>query len=227
MDLHWIKGFERVRNRHGPPWSVGVRKVGVQVRMEGSIRHHLAVMALNPRRAILFLVAALVIAHSIPFNFAMFDPPDPETAILMESAPICLLRPYTMKVKQEDDQGLSCTDTVTVSSCWGRCDSNEVRSSKRKAPGRLNSWFSLIFRNVSIRLATGAFLSSDRTIQCASTKTSSRESSSWDTATRASRPAPKFTWPWKRKAVVVRCVEPTMPSAREDPSNVAFPHADP
>lgn len=57
---------------------------------------------------------------------AMFDQPDSNSKEQMETSPTCFRRPYTFKVKQDDSEGRSCWDTVTVSSCWGRCDSNEV-----------------------------------------------------------------------------------------------------
>lgn len=38
----------------------------------------------------------------------------------------CHRRPYSHKVTQFDSQGRMCWDSVTVMSCWGRCDSNEI-----------------------------------------------------------------------------------------------------
>jgi hypothetical protein len=40
----------------------------------------------------------------------------------------CHRRLYRYKVTQSDSAGRSCWDNVNVMSCWGRCDSNEVRS---------------------------------------------------------------------------------------------------
>lgn len=39
----------------------------------------------------------------------------------------CHRRLYTYRVVQSDGQGKQCWDTLSVWSCWGRCDSNEVR----------------------------------------------------------------------------------------------------
>lgn len=42
-------------------------------------------------------------------------------------APIgCHKRLYTYRVTQSDTKGFSCTDTITVNACWGRCDSKEI-----------------------------------------------------------------------------------------------------
>ncbi|KAK6636184.1 hypothetical protein RUM43_009837 [Polyplax serrata] len=38
----------------------------------------------------------------------------------------CNRRTYSHKVIQTDSEGKICWDMVTVVSCWGRCDSNEV-----------------------------------------------------------------------------------------------------
>ena len=40
----------------------------------------------------------------------------------------CVRRVYSFKVSQQDHLGRTCSDVVTVMSCWGRCDSNEVSS---------------------------------------------------------------------------------------------------
>ena len=40
----------------------------------------------------------------------------------------CVRRVYSFKVSQQDRLGRTCSDVVTVMSCWGRCDSNEVSS---------------------------------------------------------------------------------------------------
>lgn len=82
-------------------------------------------MASYQFRAILLL---FILITNTQFNMAMFDQPDPQSREQMETSPTCFLRPYTFKVKQDDSQGRSCWDTVTVTSCWGRCDSNEVKS---------------------------------------------------------------------------------------------------
>ena len=67
-----------------------------------------------------------VLISNIRFNAAMFDQPDQQSREQMETSPTCFRRPYTFKVKQDDSEGRSCWDIVTVTSCWGRCDSNEV-----------------------------------------------------------------------------------------------------
>lgn len=38
----------------------------------------------------------------------------------------CHLREYTHKVYRKDSLGRKCWDTITVLSCWGRCDSYEI-----------------------------------------------------------------------------------------------------
>lgn len=39
----------------------------------------------------------------------------------------CHRRLYTYRVTQADENGKQCWDTLSVLSCWGRCDSNEVK----------------------------------------------------------------------------------------------------
>jgi Cystine-knot domain len=42
-------------------------------------------------------------------------------------APIgCHKRLYTYQIIQKDAKGYTCSDTVSVNACWGRCDSKEV-----------------------------------------------------------------------------------------------------
>lgn len=38
----------------------------------------------------------------------------------------CHRRLYTYRVTKTDENGKQCWDTISVNSCWGRCDSNEV-----------------------------------------------------------------------------------------------------
>ncbi|GAB0096621.1 glycoprotein hormone beta-5 [Sergentomyia squamirostris] len=38
----------------------------------------------------------------------------------------CHRRIYTYRVTQTDQKGRDCWDDVSVVSCWGRCDSNEI-----------------------------------------------------------------------------------------------------
>ncbi|XP_039284787.1 thyrostimulin beta-5 subunit-like [Nilaparvata lugens] len=38
----------------------------------------------------------------------------------------CHRRVYNHKVSKADSQGRLCWDTISVMSCWGRCDSNEI-----------------------------------------------------------------------------------------------------
>ncbi|KAB0789993.1 hypothetical protein PPYR_11183 [Photinus pyralis] len=38
----------------------------------------------------------------------------------------CHRRLYTYRVTQSDENGKECWDTLSVLSCWGRCDSNEI-----------------------------------------------------------------------------------------------------
>ncbi|KAK4875743.1 hypothetical protein RN001_012165 [Aquatica leii] len=38
----------------------------------------------------------------------------------------CHRRLYTYRVTQADENGKQCWDTLSVLSCWGRCDSNEI-----------------------------------------------------------------------------------------------------
>lgn len=38
----------------------------------------------------------------------------------------CHRRLYTYRVTKADENGKQCWDTLSVLSCWGRCDSNEV-----------------------------------------------------------------------------------------------------
>lgn len=39
----------------------------------------------------------------------------------------CHVREYTYKAIRRDDYGRSCWQYLTIKSCWGRCDSSEVR----------------------------------------------------------------------------------------------------
>jgi hypothetical protein len=38
----------------------------------------------------------------------------------------CQKRLYTYRVSQVDSNGKECWDDLSVQSCWGRCDSNEI-----------------------------------------------------------------------------------------------------
>lgn len=38
----------------------------------------------------------------------------------------CQRKQYTFRVTQSDINGNKCWDTLSVTACWGRCDSNEV-----------------------------------------------------------------------------------------------------
>lgn len=38
----------------------------------------------------------------------------------------CHMRVYTYRIIQSDSRGHECWDHVSVWSCWGRCDSNEI-----------------------------------------------------------------------------------------------------
>ncbi|XP_075225134.1 glycoprotein hormone beta 5 isoform X2 [Lycorma delicatula] len=38
----------------------------------------------------------------------------------------CHKRVYNSKVSKADSQGRTCWDTISVMSCWGRCDSREI-----------------------------------------------------------------------------------------------------
>lgn len=38
----------------------------------------------------------------------------------------CHRRLYTYRITQADENGYECWDNVSVWSCWGRCDSNEI-----------------------------------------------------------------------------------------------------
>lgn len=43
------------------------------------------------------------------------------------TAPLgCHRRLYTYRITQNDENGHECWDNVSVWSCWGRCDSNEI-----------------------------------------------------------------------------------------------------
>lgn len=42
----------------------------------------------------------------------------------------CHKRKYNFRVTQTDKNGRSCWDLVSVKSCWGRCDSNEISDYK-------------------------------------------------------------------------------------------------
>ncbi|XP_044733529.1 thyrostimulin beta-5 subunit [Chrysoperla carnea] len=48
------------------------------------------------------------------------------TAIDSASTLECHRRLYTYRAMQTDSRGLSCWDSLSVMSCWGRCDSNEI-----------------------------------------------------------------------------------------------------
>lgn len=74
----------------------------------------------------IFLLAVLM-ANSFRLTSAMFEQPDSQSKEQMDATPTCFRRPYTFKVYQEDSEGRSCWDVVTVTSCWGRCSSNEVK----------------------------------------------------------------------------------------------------
>ncbi|XP_057653937.1 thyrostimulin beta-5 subunit [Diorhabda carinulata] len=38
----------------------------------------------------------------------------------------CNKKQYTYMVTQSDENGKQCWDKISVSACWGRCDSNEI-----------------------------------------------------------------------------------------------------
>uniref|UniRef100_A0A6P7G204 Thyrostimulin beta-5 subunit-like n=1 Tax=Diabrotica virgifera virgifera TaxID=50390 RepID=A0A6P7G204_DIAVI len=38
----------------------------------------------------------------------------------------CHKKQYTYMVTQSDENGKQCWDKISVTACWGRCDSNEV-----------------------------------------------------------------------------------------------------
>lgn len=42
----------------------------------------------------------------------------------------CHRRKYSFRVTQTDQMGRTCRDVVSVKSCWGRCDSNEISDYK-------------------------------------------------------------------------------------------------
>lgn len=68
------------------------------------------------------IVETLMIMLSV-INYAKCDAlMDPQVTL------DCHRRAYSHKVSQTDSEGRMCWDTVTVMSCWGRCDSNEVTS---------------------------------------------------------------------------------------------------
>lgn len=69
-----------------------------------------------------FLIS--LVSCNLPTNTGYFDALDP--AEQLDMGPACFRRVYTLKIKQEDKQGRSCWDNVSVVSCWGRCASNEV-----------------------------------------------------------------------------------------------------
>jgi hypothetical protein len=79
----------------------------------------------------------------------MFEQPDSQSKEQMDATPTCFRRPYTFKVYQEDSEGRSCWDVVTVTSCWGRCSSNEVKFHTYSIPVDVNLCF-------ICRLQTGA-----------------------------------------------------------------------
>ena len=113
-----------------------------------------------------FLVS--IVSCNIPISTGYFDPLDPFQQ--SDFGPACFRRIYTLKIKQEDSQGRSCWDNVSVVSCWGRCASNEVSSS------RSNVLYD-IFLSVWLkqRLQIGVFHSSALTIPFVSMKRSNRD----------------------------------------------------
>lgn len=78
-------------------------------------------MASYQIRTILLLT---VVVTNIQLNMAVFDPMESQED--METLPSCFRRGYTVRVHQKDSEGRTCWDIITVSSCWGRCHSNEV-----------------------------------------------------------------------------------------------------
>lgn len=48
-------------------------------------------------------------------------------AVNPESTIECHRREFTFRAMQTDENGKQCWDLVTAMSCWGRCDSGEVR----------------------------------------------------------------------------------------------------
>ena len=97
-----------------------------QVLLDCSVSRLVCTMATYQFQRILLL--AVLIANSFRLNSAMFEQPDSQSKEQMDATPTCFRRPYTFKVNQEDSEGRSCWDVVTVTSCWGRCSSNEVIS---------------------------------------------------------------------------------------------------
>ncbi|XP_046457259.1 uncharacterized protein LOC124204257 [Daphnia pulex] len=137
----WFKRKKAMRNRAGVvrrPKVVG----GKKVEFEGFVdpwpdasRKFLSIVLFPVLRCCtmantylfqrIFLLAVLM-ANSFRLNSAMFEQPDSQSKEQMDATPTCFRRPYTFKVYQEDSEGRSCWDVVTVTSCWGRCSSNEI-----------------------------------------------------------------------------------------------------
>lgn len=64
---------------------------------------------------IIFVLLLIAINLSLPMEIETNSPPLG-----------CHRRLYTIKVTQSDSNGHECWDNVSVMSCWGRCDSNEI-----------------------------------------------------------------------------------------------------
>lgn len=74
-------------------------------------------------------MSSLVFVFGAVFAVVMFiDLSNPQsiTETDLESTLDCNRRTYSHKVTQTDSEGRACWGMITVVSCWGRCDSNEV-----------------------------------------------------------------------------------------------------
>ena len=75
---------------------------------------------------LVLLIAAIYSVESLipmldddQFNGLLYD-------TILDAGSPCVRRPYAYKAWQEDEDGKACWDWVHVTSCWGKCDSNEV-----------------------------------------------------------------------------------------------------
>ncbi|XP_046387291.1 thyrostimulin beta-5 subunit [Ischnura elegans] len=68
----------------------------------------------------LLMASAAAESVSVPSSMSM------EKAVNLATTLQCHQRRYKYRVSKSDSMGRKCWDDISVMSCWGRCDSNEI-----------------------------------------------------------------------------------------------------
>ena len=131
-----------------------------------------------------FICQLLIVLLSCRKIDAAFETPLSDSGIVsfneLNQLMSCIRRVHTIRVKQVDSQGRSCWDHVSSISCWGRCQTYEVKS--LPFASIRHSQFQLIQLTILMRnwrFLTGASRSRCRTIPRANTTGSNLDWSAW------------------------------------------------